>query len=392
MEHAYVNRNVVRWARERCGFSKDALAGKLRVTVQQVAQWEAGPQYPPFGKAQDLASALEIPFGYLFLSAPPIDKPVLPDLRRVTPERLPPSPEFIDLLNDIVVKHAWYVEYAKESGADRLPFVGARSVNTPFLRTVSDIRSVLGPSELRKKARNPSDYLRLLALSAEESGILVMRSGVVRGNPHRKLSVVEFRGFAISDKFAPLIFINSKDALAAQIFTLAHELAHIWIGESGISNIDLGHRSAPRASDEVIEQYCNDVAAEVLVPAAEFEAIWNGATGNNDGKSQYLSRVFRVSVPVILRRALELDRLPQGEFFRLWNLHRERTRTPEENRDDEESSGGNFYNTFFARNSRRLTQAVVTFVRTGKMGTLEAARLLNVRTATIPKLAERLAV
>jgi Zn-dependent peptidase ImmA (M78 family)/transcriptional regulator with XRE-family HTH domain len=392
MEHAYVNRRVVRWARERRGFTKDALANKLKVSVQQVTQWEAGPQYPPFGKAQDLASALDIPFGYLFLSVPPIDKPALPDLRRVTPDRLPPSPEFIDLLNDIVVKHDWYVDYAKENGADQLPFVGGKSVNSPLSRTVSDIQSVIGMKELRKKAKSPSDYLRLLALSAEESGIIVMRSGVVRGNPHRKLSVIEFRGFAISDKIAPLVFINSKDALVAQIFTLAHELAHIWIGASGISNPDLGHRAAPRVPDEVIEQYCNDVAAELLVPATEFEAMWSGAIGNNDGMSQHLSRTFRVSVPVILRRALELNRIPQGEFIRLWNVHRERTKALVENRDEDESSGGNFYNTFFARNSHRLTQAVVSFVRTGHMGTLEAARLLNVRTATIPKLAERLAV
>lgn len=392
MEHAYVNRKVVRWARERRGVSRDALAEKLKVSVEQVSQWEAGPQYPPFGKAQDLASALEIPFGYLFLTTPPIEKPAIPDLRRASPNRQPPSPEFIDLLNDIVVKHDWYVEYAKENGARHLPFVGSKSVNSPVLSTVSNIRSVIGPEEQRKNAKSVSDYLRLLALSAEESGILVMRSGVVRGNPHRRLSVTEFRGFAISDGIAPLIFINSRDAVAAQIFTLAHELAHVWLGASGISNPEMVREHPARVPEEVIEQYCNDVAAELLVPRQEFESAWNSTTGNNDGKSQYLSRIFRVSIPVILRRAQELNHLHQAEFFRLWNLHKERTKAQEENREEDESSGGNFYNTFFARNSHRLTQAVVMLARTGKMGTLEAARLLNVRTATIPKIAERLAL
>lgn len=392
MEHAYLNRSIVRWARERRGLSKEALANKLKVSVEQVTQWEVGPEYPPFGRAQDLASALDIPFGYLFLSAPPLDEPAIPDLRRVTSDRLPPSPEFIDLLNDIVVKHDWYVEYAMDHGALPLSFVGSRSVSTPIQRTVLDIQSVLGLSELRKKASGPSDYIRLLALSADESGILVMRSGVARGNPHRKLSVMEFRGFAISNKIAPLVFINSRDALAAQVFTLAHEIAHIWIGASGISNPDLDRKDAPRVPDEVVEKFCNDVAVELLVPAAEFNGMWRRAIGDNDGKSQELARAFRVSVPVILRRALELNHMPQGEFFRLWNIHRERTRVTEETPDEDETRGGNFYNTFFARNSQRLTRAVVTFVRTGQIGSLEAARLLNVRTATIPKLAERLAI
>jgi Zn-dependent peptidase ImmA (M78 family)/transcriptional regulator with XRE-family HTH domain len=392
MEYAYINRQILRWARERRGFSKDAFATKLKVTSQQVTQWETGPEFPPFGRAQHIANALEIPFGYFFLSLPPTEKPAIPDLRRVGAGQLPPSPDFIDLLNDVVVKHDWYAAYSKENAAPKLPFVGSRSVNTPPLRTVQSIRDVIGTKELRKECTGPSDYLRVLCQRAEDAGILTMRAGVVRGNTRRKLSVAEFRGFAISNQIAPLVFINSTDAVAAQVFTFAHELAHIWIGQSGISNPELAQRTKTITEIDVIEEYCNMVAAEFLVPATDFEQAWMAIRADSDNKAISLSRSFRVSVPVILRRALELNHLGQNEFFNLWNIHKARTKAAENTRKEEESGGGNFYNTFFARNSRKLSQAVVSVVRAGQMGTLEAARLLNVHTTTIPKLAARLAI
>jgi Zn-dependent peptidase ImmA (M78 family)/DNA-binding XRE family transcriptional regulator len=391
MEHAYINNDVVRWARERSGLGKEVLAERLGVSLQQVNQWELGSQHPPFGKAQSLADVLDIPFGFLFLSAPPAEKPAIPDLRRIGPDKVPPSPEFVDLLNDVVIKHDWYSEYAKESGSKPLPFVGSRTIRTPRATTVSEIRSVMEPEELRRKAKSTSDYLRLLVLRAEESGVLVMRAGVVRGNPRRKLAVSEFRGFAMSDSFAPLVFINSRDAQAAQVFTLAHELTHVWLGTSGISNPDLSQRTEPTAPEDVVEQYCNDVATELLVPGVQFDTAWKTTSGDNNHKTDRLTTMFRVSNPVILRRALERNHLSQAEFFRLWNSYRQRAKELEKMRE-EEPGDGNFYNTFFARNSFKLSQAIVSFARAGRMGTLEAARLLNVHTSTLPKLAERLMV
>jgi len=387
MEHAYINRDIVRWARERSGFTRDELAGRLSVSPQQVSQWENGPQFPPFGRAQQLAKTLEIPFGYLFLSTRPSDQPPIPDLRSVDDSRRPPSPQFIDLLNDVMVKHDWYVEYAKESGAARLPFVGRFSTTSPISEVVRYVRAVIGSGELRKQARTWTDYLRLLAQNAEGAGILVMRAGVVRGNPRRAVSVKEFRGFAINDVRAPLIFINSKDAVAAQIFTLAHELIHIWIGKSGISNPDLIRENKPTAQRDVIEQYCNAAAAELLVPAGEFEVAWRKNSADSSTRADNLAKSFKISVPVILRRAYDLGSIKGDEFFGLWQSYRDKVEALDRKREEEgeeESSGGNFYNTFFVRNSYKLTQAVVASVRNGGMSPLEAARLLNIRVGTIP--------
>lgn len=393
MELAYINGEVLRWAQERSGLTKAKLAEDLGVPRQLLAHWEAGIEFPAFGRAQKLANALRIPFGYLFLSNPPTQTPPIPDLRTVDGERRPPSPEFADLLNDVLVKHDWYLEYLKKVGSRPVPFVGKYSVSDQMSQVVADVRRVIDPEELRRHAASLSEYIRLLAERAESVDILVMRGGVVRGNPNRGLSVEEFRGFALSDRLAPLIFINAKDAQAAQVFTLAHELIHLWIGQSGISNPNSESPDQDRRQASV-EQFCNRAAAELLVPSQEFESVWRTLSGDSEAKVDHLAKKFKVSVPVILRRALDGAEISRPAFFSLLRVHQDKVRELERRRQqngEESSSGGNFYNTFFVRNSRKFSRAVTADVRSGGLSTLEAARMLNVRTSIIPKIAERIA-
>lgn len=393
MELAYINHEMIRWARERAAVSVDDLATRLGVDDLEIRQWERGQTHPPFGHAQEIADVLRIPFGFLFLPSRPPEKPPIPDFRRVHGETRPLSPDFVDLLNDVLVKHDWYIEFATSSGAKPIPFVGKYSISTPSERIASDVRNVIGPDGLRRQSHDWSDYLRLLAQRAEEVGILVMRGGVVRGNAYRPLSVKEFRGFAISSPLAPLIFINSKDAQSAQVFTLAHELVHLWIGQTGISNPD--PTSPATTSDEAAtERICNEAAAELLVPAEEFAKAWRTTPGAHDTRVEVLARRFRVSIPVILRRAVERGEISRTGFFGLLKTYQQKIAEIEKKHEEDEngtSKGGNFYNTFFARNSHKLSQAVITSVKSGRLTSLEAARLLGVRTATIPKLAERMA-
>jgi Zn-dependent peptidase ImmA (M78 family) len=216
---------------------------------------------------------------------------------------------------------------------------------------------------------------------------MVMRSGIVRGNTRRKLSVNEFRGFVISNELAPLIFINGRDSKAAQIFTLVHELVHIWIDRSGISNPDV--KELPGEQKNAIERFCNSAAAEILVPQEEFLKSLPAAF--NDQTIQKLAAHYRVSSIVILRRAYELGAITKTTFVDL--LENEQQKQKERAKKEEEeptTGGGNFYLTLPVRNSHRFTETVLSALQSERVSYREAASLLGVRTGTLPKLIEGL--
>lgn len=133
----------------------------------------------------------------------------------------------------------WYRNFVQAEGEKELPFVGSATIETPPESAASRIRETLGfDIAARKQRRTRAEALRLLIRNTEEASILVMVSGVVMSNNQRQIDPKEFRGFALSDPLAPLVFINGADTKAAQMFTLAHELGHIWLGNSALSNMD----------------------------------------------------------------------------------------------------------------------------------------------------------
>lgn len=161
------------------------------------------------------------------------------------------------------------------------------------------------------------DALHHLREAIEHAGILVAINSVVGNDTHRKLDTEEFRGFVLTDKYAPLIFVNGSDAKSAQMFTLAHELAHLWVGESALFNLQ---NMAP--SGFAVEQFCNKVAAEFLVPAAEFESYWPQAIQDAD-PFQVIARHFKVSPIVAARRAQDLGLIQQAEFLTFYRTYQE---------------------------------------------------------------------
>jgi len=208
---------------------------------------------------------------------------------------------------------------------------------------------------------------------------------VVGNNNTRKLSVAEFRGFALADEYAPLIFINSQDSKAAQIFTLAHELVHIWLGSRSVSNHPINFWSS-KATNE-IERFCNKCAAELLVPEDQFALRWKGGE-DLESRLQSTCRHFRVSSLVILRRALELQYIDQTEFQDQYD--RENAKIKEYADKKAERSRGSFYPTFFARHSNRFTLSVVASAAEGRLPYRHAASLLGVKVKTVVSLSSKL--
>jgi transcriptional regulator with XRE-family HTH domain len=249
---AYVSPATIQWAIKRAGTNPTELASRIKtVKAEQIKAWESGESLPTFSQAEILADRLRIPLAVFFMRQPPkLDIPV-PDLRTIGNNQARTfSLDFIDVLNDALVKQEWYREYLEESKAPRLPFVGKFKPNGNFVAVAADMAATLGVNdELRAECATWESFLSCFVRQAEGLRVMVMRGGVVQHDTSRGLDAKEFRGFVISDDLAPLVFINSKDAKAAQTFTLAHELAHIWIGKSGISNnVERAQPNLPRPS------------------------------------------------------------------------------------------------------------------------------------------------
>ena len=374
---AYINPQILNWARTRSGLSYPQLGEALKTSAEELAAWEHGDTRPPFDKAQKIARVLCIPFGYLFLSNPPDLTVPIPDLR-TQDERLPLSLDFLEVVNDALVKQDWYRDYLQENKGPRLKFVGSFSSEDDPDEIAADIRRVLGMNlALRRSAKDWGDYLSKLSSRSEEAGILIMRSGVVGNTTRRKLSSREFQGFALTDPFAPVVFVNSEDFKAAQVFTLIHELAHIWIGESAISHFD---PTAPKQPTSAVESLCNRITAESLVPRREFEQAWRNA--DVEALTARLSRHFWVSSLVILRRAFELDKITRKEFFEHIELERKKYKK-------QRASGGNYYRNVISRMGSQFTKAVLTEARAGNLLYRDAARLLKLKVPTLMKLSEQ---
>ncbi|MBA7493711.1 hypothetical protein ES702_04273 [subsurface metagenome] len=376
MAEALITPRLVKWARDRYHLTDDIVANKISVDVNRFRAWERGEERPTLRQAQTLAQKLNVPFGYLFLSVPPLEELPLPDLRTMSgvPPRTP-SPELFDLLNDMLRKQQWYREYQKSEGEQPIPFVGRFTSDDTPEKIATDITDTLDINDdMRQESPNWELFLREFICRAEDAGVLVMRSGIVGNNPYRKLNVYEFRGFAISDDLAPIVFVNGNDWKAAQIFTLAHEFAHLWIGESGISNLDYMKRSFEQDND--IDRFCDQVAAEVLVPSTHFLLKWNDNNTTEDNLEE-LARLYKVSEFVVLRRAYEKDKLSFDEY----QAHYQRLQARQRSKGTK--GGGDFYVNLLARNSSTLTRSLLVAVAEGRMPYRDAARLLNVKIKTL---------
>lgn len=386
MTVALISPEVLRWARERSQLDRERLAEKIHVPANNLERWEQGAAKPTFKQAEKLAKALHIPFGFLFLAHPPVETLPIPDLRTAGNQiTVNLSPDLRDLLVDVFGKHDWYRDYLLEQGAEPLPFVGRFGLDVAPAVVATDMVQTLGLTlPDREAATNWEAFLRVLMTRAEAAGVWVMRSGIVGNDTHRALKVGELRGFAICDAIAPLVFINGADAKAAQIFTLVHELAHLWIGQSGISDVSL--TVPPSAPHPQVERFCNDVAAEVLVPARDLRERWHERESLDDNAGS-LASFFRVSTVAVARRAFDLGLIEWPAYVEYYQQQEERWHQP-----TKKVEGGDFYRTIPVRNGRRFTEAVLRSAVEQSLLLRDAGRLLGVNPAKIGRLAQEIGI
>ena len=358
-----VNPELLRWARERSGLDLGVLARRF----PKLGDWETRKARPTLKQVEGFAKATYTPIGYLFLDQPPVEQVPIPDLRtRGGLRRGRPSPDFLDTLYVCQQRQEWYRDFARSMGDKPLAFVGSVRVTSGVEATAATIRDALGfDLDARRRAPTWTDALRLFIDQADKLGILVMCSGVVLNNNRRHLDPDEFGGFAMVDPLAPLVFINGADTKAAQMFTLAHELAHLWLGESAVSDAQ-----ASSVPEQATERWCNMVAAELLVPLAVLRAELRTA-GQGPADANRLARCFKVSTLVILRRMHDAGGLTRDEFWAAYEAELERLRALAP------GAGGNFYLTQAARVSKRFARALVVSPLEGQTLHRDAFRMLG---------------
>lgn len=382
MTRVAVRPKMLHWAVERA--RADPL--DLQTRFAKFPEWLDGKVQPTLKQLESFAKAVHVPIGYLFLPEPPEEPLPIPDFRTV--EGVPlarPSPNMLEMIYACQERQTWFREFVRLNQEPELDFVGSASLDTPPGVVAKRIRAVLGFSvEEPRECGNWSDALRMFIRQADQAGILVMVSGVVLSNNKRPLDVEEFRGFALVDRLAPLVFINGSDSKAAQMFTLAHELAHLWLGVSALSNAS----EAPLAGFRREEIWCNKVAAELLAPLAAVRTELRDGEALDQTLSR-LARYFKVSSLVVLRRLLDAGELNRPEFNVAFRSEIERLREVKRN----SGGGGDFYLTTLSRVSHRFAKALVVSTLEGQTLYRDAFRMLGIKkTETFNNLGRKVGV
>ena len=371
---------VLRWARERIEFSPEELARKMQVKPDRVLEWEASGQIS-VAQVGRLAAATRTPEGFLYMSKPLEEVLPIADFRTLgdrPPRR--PSPDLLETVYTMQRRQEWMRDELIADEAPPLDFVGAFTTASDPKVVAAAMRAALALEPgWAAGVGGWENALRFLRIRIEEIGILVVVTGVVGNNNSRPLDPEEFRAFALVDDYAPLIFVNNKDYKSAQMFTMAHELAHIFVGEDGVSNFE-ELRPVPHRT----EIFCNSVAAEFLVPSEELRAYWPTVAESQD-PYQSVARRFKVSGIVAARRALDLHLIDQASFSEFYREYvgRERGKGP---------SGGNFWNNQNVRIGKRFGAAVARAVAEGRLFYRDAYALTGLSGDTFVKMARNMGV
>jgi Zn-dependent peptidase ImmA (M78 family) len=380
MTRVQVKPEILRWACERSRMDENALG----VRFPQLDAWERGEKLPTFKQLEAFAKTTHTPLGFLFLPKPPVERLPIRDLRTVVHGPAQPSPDLLDTIYAMQRRQDWLREERLEGEAGPLEFVGSARLNDDPSAIGQEMRRMTGLGDgWASKVSTWEEAVSELRRQIELLGVMAVVNGVVGNNTHRKLNVEEFRGFALTDPYAPLIFVNGADAKSAQMFTIAHELAHVWLGPEGegVSGFD-----GIFPGDARVEKFCDQAAAEFLVPAQELKEIWRVEKGKSEAFER-LARRFKVSPIVVGRRALDLRLVDRKTFFDFYEKY-----TKRERQRARQAGGGDFYNNQNTRVGARFATSVIRAALEGRLSFKEAYDLTGLRGGAFQEYARRLGV
>ncbi|HHT9113025.1 MAG: ImmA/IrrE family metallo-endopeptidase [Planctomycetes bacterium] len=384
-DKAYITPKVLQWARESARMSLETAAAKVSIAPEKLSEWEAGSGQPTIKQAETLAKAYKRPFAIFFLPEAPRDFTPLQDFRKKTAKPLGTASVFI--IREIQQKQAWIRDVFENNNESSLPFVGRFSIQDDPVKVANDILDTL---QINKDNYSiPFDGpINKWIYKAESRGIFISKTSFI--HTRLKLDSEEIQGFTIADPYAPFVFINSKDWKTSQLFTLVHELAHIWIAESGISN-EIEPELKHKEKLHPVELFCNEVAANALMPMEEMQSL-DAAVFNSLNGVLKISQKLGVSSFAFLFRALKLQIITLDKYRKLKTLADSEykaflQRVDEKKAKQKKQEGGpDYYLLQLNKNGRLFTQIVLDAFRGGFVEPTMASSLLNTQVNKFSKL------
>tara|TARA_R110002072_G_scaffold125944_3_gene262495 strand:+ start:24043 stop:25146 length:1104 start_codon:yes stop_codon:yes gene_type:complete len=353
------------WALTRADKNIDQLQSKQG--LEKLPEWLSQQRAPTLKQLEKFAKAVYVPLGYLFLPEPPVEELPLTFFRSAQNPRQRPSLSLYQTVQKLKQRQDWLVDFKKDQGHDALDFVGAFTTNSNVHTAAQNLYNILKiPRAWYWEIPNREASLKYLIEKVEAAGIFTTFSGVVNANNKRPIDRNEFRGFALVNEYAPFVFVNSNDAKSAQIFTLMHEVAHILVGAS--TGTDL-YRLLP--TEDPIEQFCDDVASEFLVPTDEFVASWQQTENFNS-----LSRKFKVSTLLLAKKAMRFELISIERYL---EHYREVMAYWQTVKNSSESTSGNYYYTKVRRVGAQFARYVDSAVKSDQLLYRDAYQLLNMK-------------
>jgi Zn-dependent peptidase ImmA (M78 family) len=383
VERAVVQPELIVWARKRSGVQRAV----LRRRFPKLDDWESGDLAPTVKQLEAYARATHAPVEWFAKPEPPVEDVPIPDRRRRETRTELPSADLLDTIEECTQRQAWYRSFAATNDDAPVPFVATTTVFTAAVDAASALRDALHTT-IGERGPQFNEALKRLSTDVEEQGVLVMVNGVVGSNTHRKLDPEEFRGFALADPLAPVVFVNGRQPKAVQSFVLPYLLAHLALGESALCDADPTSEPA-----DPVERWCHAVTLELLVPIDSMRDELRPEAVDEDlpNELERLAKVFKVSTLVALRRVHDVGILARDELETAYATETERLDAVRSSRSS--SGGGNFYNTQPVRMSKRFTRAVLTSARDGRTQPTDAARMLGFRSPkTLNELGRRLGI
>lgn len=378
-----VNHKILSWARETAGYSPDEAAKKLALSPRSLAAIEAGEKAPSSKQLQNMAEKYRRPLLTFYMSEIPSAAERGQDFRTLPEAPEPGTNALVDaLLRDVIVRQELVRSSLEEAEEDEPhAFVGSASMADGPTRIATAIQNALKfDRAMFREQPNVTEAFKALRNAAERIGVFVILQGNL-GTHHSDIDARIFRGFALSDKIAPFVVINEKDSRAAWSFTLLHELAHIWLGQTGISAYN---------GDIAVEKFCDSVASAFLLNPDELAEVDTRHAASQDELAEQVGSFAgarNLSRKMVAYNLWRAGRIASAVYFDLSNrFDAERGEKAPKGENRERDGGPNYYVVRRHRLGPGLIDVTSRLLQSGVMSTIKAGRVLGVKPTAVDRL------